>query len=101
MKEYKVVWTAKAIKQLDRIYDFLAQQGLLVAEKQVLALLEKVDLLKQFPQTGQQEPRLKHLKKGHRYLVESNYKLVYRIKGRLVHIVLVFDTRQDPGKLKV
>jgi toxin ParE1/3/4 len=100
MKEYKIVWTANAIKQLDKIYAFLAQNSLKAAEKHVLALLEKVDQLKSFPQMGQEEARLKHLKKGHRYLKEGNYKIIYRIKGQVIHIATVFDTRQDPDKLK-
>lgn len=100
MKEYKVVWTAKAIKQLDKIYDFLAQNSLRSAEKQVLALLEKVDRLKIFPQMGQEEVRLKHLEKGHRYLVEGHYKVIYRVRGKVVYIATVFDARQDPSKIK-
>lgn len=93
MKDYKVVWTAKAVKQLDKIYDFLAQNSVRTAEKRVLRLLEKIDQLKNFPLMGQEELHLQHLKKGHRYLIEGNYKVVYRKVKWCIFLLFLIPAR--------
>jgi toxin ParE1/3/4 len=36
----------------------------------------------------------------YRYLVQGNYKIIYRIEGNYIRIAVVFDTRQNPEKLK-
>ncbi|MBK9417484.1 MAG: type II toxin-antitoxin system RelE/ParE family toxin [Flavobacteriales bacterium] len=47
------------------------------------------------------EPWLEHKGHGHRRVVVGNYKIVYRVHQEAVRIVDVFDSRQDPGKMKV
>ena len=37
---------------------------------------------------------------GFRYLVESNYKIIYWQENELITIASVFDCRQDPKKMK-
>ncbi len=64
------------------------------------AVIKKAMLLRTHPQLGQEEPSLKLLNLGHRYLVEGNYKIIYRLIDQEVFITDVFDTRQDPRKMK-
>lgn len=33
------------------------------------------------------------------YLIERTYKILYRVDGDTIYIVLIFDTRQSPEKL--
>lgn len=56
--------------------------------------------LKDFPEMGPIEDNLKHLNLQHRYLVQGNYKIIYRIKGKVIYVTDIFDTRQDPKKMK-
>ena len=64
-------------------------------------VLEVSKLLAQNPQMGQQEEFLKHLNKDHRYvLAKPSYKVIYKVYGQIVYITDVFDTRQDPEKMK-
>ncbi len=56
-------------------------------------------LLKEFPKMGQIEENLESLGLGHRYLIEGNYKIIYRIQGKIISITDIFDTRQDPEKM--
>ena len=51
-------------------------------------------------QSGQEEETLKFLQEGHRYLLQGNYKIIYKLKNNTAHITDVFDSRQDPKKLK-
>lgn len=51
---------------------------------------------------GQEEELLKQRKIGYRYLVFKNYKLIYSVdtENGFIKIADVFDTRQNPPKLK-
>lgn len=50
---------------------------------------------------GQEEEGLKHLNRGHRYLlIKPFYKLIYLIIKPIIYITDIFDTRQDPDKMK-
>jgi len=62
---------------------------------------QTIDLDKN-PEIGQVETALKDKVREFRYLVYSNYKIVYYInrKPKLIVIANVFDTRQNPRKIK-
>jgi predicted metalloprotease len=63
-------------------------------------LLDKADSLFINPHIGQYEGYLEHLEKGHRRLLEGNFKIIYRIESDCIYITDFFDTRQDPDKMK-
>jgi len=54
------------------------------------------------PQIGQEEELLKQRDVNYRYLVFKNYKLIYSVdtENGFIKISDVFDTRQNPPKLK-
>ena len=58
--------------------------------------------LKIQPRIGQEEEILKSRKQEFRYLVYKNYKVIYWIneKENRIEINDVFDTRQNPTKIK-
>jgi len=49
---------------------------------------------------GQQEELLSDYPEDFRYLIESNYKIIYWEKENLITIASVFDCRQNPRKIK-
>jgi plasmid stabilization system protein ParE len=51
------------------------------------------------PDSGQIKLSLETLEEGHRYIVESNYKIVYKKVVQGILITDVFDCRQDPIKI--
>ncbi len=61
---------------------------------------KKILLLTEHPLLGQEEESLVELEQGHRYLVEGYYKIIYRIIDDVAYITDIFDTRQDPDKMK-
>ncbi|MBL7952802.1 MAG: type II toxin-antitoxin system RelE/ParE family toxin [Flavobacteriales bacterium] len=98
----KVVWSAWALQQLDEIHGwYWTQASPAVADGIVENVLSVTRLLEQFPFGGPIEPWLEHQGLGHRRVVIGNYKVVYRVLGDEVRIIDVFDSRQDPGKMKV
>lgn len=64
------------------------------------SILAKADKLLADPYIGQQEEYLEHLGKGHRRLIEGNYKIIYRVQGEDIYITDIFDSRQHPSKMK-
>ncbi len=99
MKDFDVIWTIPAQDELELIYEYYSLKSETVADKIVDAILSRVHQLRKFPLSGQEEELLKKVNKGHRYIAEGNYKIMYRISGSLVYITDVFDTKQNPQKI--
>ncbi len=43
---------------------------------------------------------LRHRKFEYRFIVVGNYKIIYWAEDNLIKIVAVFDTRQNPEKIR-
>lgn len=98
----KIKITDPAKDQLRKIYHYHRRKGNGHKGRQIRKdVLEKTKLLREFPKMGQEEDNLKHLDLGHRYvLVEPFYKIIYIIIEPVIYITDIFDTRQDPEKMK-
>lgn len=66
-------------------------------------IISEPEKLIKAPFIGQEEELLKQRKIGYRYLVFKNYKLIYSVdtENGFIKIADVFDTRQNPPKLKI
>ena len=45
-------------------------------------------------------PFLEHLGLGHRPIIEGHFKIIYKVEGEYIYITDIFDSRQDPDKMK-
>ena len=65
-------------------------------------LIKAPDKLLWAPLIGQKEDLLQHKQIEYRYFVFKNYKLIYTVDNEndFIKISDVFDTRQNPPKLK-
>lgn len=52
------------------------------------------------PFVGSIEELLRDYPEDYRYLVESNYKIIYWHKDHVITIASVFDCRQNPKKIR-
>ena len=99
----KLIFTDQALISMDNSFLFLLEEQGLPSEK-IEELRERIKIsiqqLLQNPYLGQQEAQLAHLKKNHRRLVEWNFKIVYYVQDDLIYITDIFDTGQDPQKMK-
>jgi toxin ParE1/3/4 len=96
----KVIISRKAQSNLHEIVEYHRQKGYLKFGRKIRArIISKIMRLKDFPKMGQEEENLKELNLGHRYLIENNYKILYRIIEDKVLVTHIFDTRQDPEKM--
>lgn len=96
----KVVWAISALNELRAIYGYyLEHVGYQMAENIRLNVLKATRQLTVEPHSGKPEPELSTTEKQYRSLVRGHYKVVYRVEVETVHIVDVFDTRQNPPKM--
>lgn len=101
MKKLKIYWTTFSLKCLDEIQGYIKKKTAseTIANKLVSKLISRVEQLKDFPESGQQESLLKHLNQNSRYLVEGNYKIIYQFDGTNVIVTDVFHVKQNPSKI--
>lgn len=100
---FSIVWSEFAESQLDEIYDYYCGEvGKEFAAKFVKGIINEPNKLLTTPFIGQEEELLKGRKIQYRYLVYKNYKLIYSVDldNGLIRIADVFDTRQNPPKIK-
>lgn len=96
-----LVYTEQALDSLQEALDFIAPK---VTHEKLLEIrdriLDKADTLLFQPLKGRKEPFLEHLGLDHRRLVEGHYKIIYRVIDEYIYITDIFDSRQDPDKMK-
>ncbi len=100
--ELDVYWSQVAEIKLEDIYGYHKQKaGIRVAQKIIIGIIDQTATLGKNPQMGQREELLLERTQEFRYLVYTNYKIIYwvNIKKRRVEIANVFDVRQNPIKL--
>ena len=95
-----VLYTAWAKQQLREIYTFYKEVGNSKKGRKIrVAVNKKVLQPKDFPLLGREEELLSYLGQGHRYLVEGQYKIIYRIIESTVYVTDIFDTRRNPNQI--
>lgn len=98
-----IIWSEFAEKQLDDIYDFYSKEvNSKIARKLIVEIINAPNKLLKSPLIGQREGLLAERTIEYRYLVFKNYKLIYSVDSTKGYIKIadVFDTRQNPPKLK-
>jgi len=75
----KVIWTKLAVKDLRNIYEFIAKDSKQYAAIQVGRIINRVEQLEEFQQSGRVVPEFEN--ELIRELIEGNYRIVYRIES--------------------
>jgi len=97
----KVIWSRFAYVNLLEIYTYHVEfAGVVVAKKMKVNIFKSTKRLFLNPKAGRKEPSLEHIPAEHRYIVCGNYKIIYKEVNEGVLITDVFDTRQNPKKMK-
>jgi plasmid stabilization system protein ParE len=96
----RVIWSDFASTSLYDIYKYYKEAaGKNVARRIKSRIFYAARHLNRHPESGQIEPNLNQLGENHRYIVEGNYKIIYKKVIDGILITDVFDTRQDPIKM--
>lgn len=99
----KIKWTEFAVQQTKDIFDYFEKNaGKRIARKIVIGIVDSTLKLSDQPKIGQMEELLIYRPQKFRYLVHTNYKMIYWVNEdkKFIEIVDVFDTRQNPIKMK-
>lgn len=97
----RLVYTEQALLSLEEALGFIA---LKISSEKLIEIRNKIldaaDKLLLHPLQGAKEPYLEHLGLEHRRLVEGHYKIIYRIAEDTIYVTDIFDSRQDPERMR-
>jgi toxin ParE1/3/4 len=96
-----IIWSDEALQDLDLIHTFLSEKSLRAAQKIIFNIIDRAKQLDSFPVSGQKQETHVPASFQYRYIVEGNYKIIYRVNQTGIVINAVFDCRRDPEKLKL
>ncbi|GEC70694.1 Plasmid stabilization system protein ParE [Flavobacterium flevense] len=100
---FKIIWSDFAEMQLDQIFEYYIEKaGVRVAKNIIEKIILEPNKLLSHPEISQVEEFLLDREKEYRYLICDNYKIIYSIDSKQKYIMIadVFDTRQNPSKIK-
>jgi len=97
----RLVMTESAWRSLDQaIYVLSVRWDDRVVDRIVTEIWEHIDIVLQYPLGGQLEEDLAELGRQHRRMVCGHFKIIYFVEGEDLYVTDIFDSRQDPGKIK-
>ena len=99
----RVIVTDQSIGRLEESLLFYITELEIPLEKVVEIknkLLKRTESLSENPYKGQYEPYLKKFGKGHRRIIEGNFKIIYRIEGNTVYVTDFFDSRKNSKEMR-
>lgn len=85
----KLIWSDKALADLDRIGDYIGRDNLKAANRFVSRLWKRAEALKKHPRLGRIAPEFGD--ETIREVIEGKYRIIYRIERGAVIIVTVFE----------
>ena len=95
MARLKIEWSAAALADLDRFAAFLADQHPHLAPIVASAILEKVELLAQFPELGRPDQARSEYRQIVLRVLNASYVFQYRYDGQRFVMLRVFHGRED------
>ena len=90
-----IQWTNRARRVFEAMIDYLeTEHSETSAKNLVRAVYTKLQTLRKQPLIGRPSAKKKNI----RYVLVKKRKIYYRVAGNTIHIVHIFDSRQDPKK---
>jgi addiction module RelE/StbE family toxin len=95
---YKLIWSDEALQNLKSIIAYLEARWTDREIKKFARLLDRnLELIIENPQIF---PKSGHSNEFRRSVISKQVSLYYRVEDQIIHIVSVFDNRQNPNRLK-
>jgi toxin ParE1/3/4 len=92
----EVRWSEPAESDLWSIIEFIDQDRPLTAQSTLLKIRKRAQSLRDAPQKGRRIPEFERLGLlEYREIVISVWRLFYRISGREIEVVALFDSRRN------
>jgi len=95
----RITWSQVAVDQARDIASYIALDKPSVAEEWIEDIFASVDTLGRFPESGRMVAEIK--RKDIREVVRGNYRVIYKIQGSEILVLLVKNYRQKLAKDEV
>ena len=96
--KYNINYSPKALPDLDEIWDYISKD-FNAAENVVNSILDAVDVLGEFPESGAPlEPHI-NLDSPYRFVTAGNYIAFYRFEKNTVYVDRVLYQKRNYAKL--
>ena len=96
---YKIIWSDESLKNLDTLITYLEQNW---TEKEIGKFLSNLDkrikLISLNPLIFPSTPKSRNIRRS---VLSKQTSIFYRITDDSIEILSIFDTRQNPDKLKI
>jgi toxin ParE1/3/4 len=88
-----VTWVGPAKSDLRAIHDFIASDSKYYAKKVVQDIVDRANILKEYPQIGRKVPEIND--ENIREIFAYSYRILYEIKSENVYIIGIIHGRRD------
>lgn len=88
----KVFWSLLAAERLEDLYNYIAVDNKLAADKVVERIFRKVESLAKNPERGRKVPETNRVEI--REVFEGEYRIIYRIEPKRVSILTIRNFKQ-------
>ncbi len=89
----KVIWSRRALRDVEHIRDYIAQDSSAYAQPFIERLLHATRHLPQFPHSGRAMPEADGL--SIREVIYQGYRIIYRLRPDTIEIVMVVHGSRD------
>ena len=83
----RIVWTEKAEKQLDQIFQYIASDSTLYAHRTVGQIIEQAENISPHPRKGRKVPEYE--RDDIREVFHHPYRIIYLLKDEIIEILSV------------
>ena len=96
--DYEIEWSDTAKRQYQQVIEHLKTEwSVKDAENFIEKVNKKLTLLSKFPGIGRRSNKRKRVRK---HLLTRQNMLFYEIKKDTIFLLAIYDTRQNPDKIK-
>ena len=92
-------FTPKAVNDLQKIQQFIAEDSVAMAEKVIQEFFKQFEVLIDFPYMGNALAKRVSFRTNYRYIVVGNYIVLYRVSENYLEIYRVINRYQDFTKI--
>ncbi len=88
-------WTEQATQQLGAIAEYISLSSPVYAEQLVEHIVARLRQVQQYPESGRRVSEATNM--DVRELIESPYRIIYRVRPETIDIIAIVHGRQDLG----
>lgn len=83
----RVIWSTQSLNDLDAIYEYIAKDSPIYAQRVIERMISRGEQLGTFPKSGRKTPEMN--RSDIREILEGSYRIVYHIKEDEIEILTV------------